>query len=375
MIYFDNAATSGKKPQCVINAVDNALRYYSANPGRSGHSLAEKGSIAVYRAREKVADFFGAEGAEQVIFTASCTHSANYVLKGVLNRGDHIIVSSLEHNAVIRPIVKQAIEYDVAEVDFEDDGITVEHFGKLIKPNTKMIFCTAASNVVGKLLPIEEIGRLCKERNILFAVDAAQAAGVSEINMERMNIDYLCIAPHKGLYAPMGIGILIARAPIEKTIIQGGTGNNSLSLVQTTQMPEDFESGTVNLPAILGVSAAVDFVKKCTVKNIYKHETTLILRLYKGLLRIKDAVVYTNPQKGGFLPVLSFNIRGIDSAEVAKELNRKGIAVRAGLHCAPMAHKCIGTLDGGTVRVSVSIYNNEREIDYLLSCLKNINKL
>ena len=375
MIYFDNAATGGRKPQTVINSVNYALKNLCANPGRSGHYLSEKSSELIFNTREKTASFFGADGPEQVIFTANCTTAINFVLKGVLKKGDHIITSSLEHNAVMRPLVKLGIDFSVAKVDLEDNNKTLENFKALIKPNTKMIFCTAGSNVLGKLLPIEDIGRLCAEKNLLFGVDAAQAAGVFQIDMQKMNIDYLCIAPHKALYSPMGIGILIARKPIENTLIEGGTGNNSAELVQGNEFPEDFESGTVNLPAICGLSSGLDFVKSYSIKRIYQHEMSLIERLYKGLSKTQGVILYTNPQKDKYLPVLSFNLKGKNSSDVAKKLNRYGIAVRAGLHCAPMAHKQIETLDTGTVRVSVSVYNNIGEIDYFLKTVKNINKL
>lgn len=375
MIYFDNAATGGKKPQTVINSVNFALKNLCANPGRSGHALAQKSSDAVYNAREKTALFFGADGPEQVIFTANCTTAINYVLKGVLKKGDHIITSSLEHNAVMRPLFKTFQDYSIAEVDLEDDEQTLRNFKSLIKPNTKMIFCTACSNVVGKLLPIKEIGSLCRDNGILFGLDAAQAAGVTEIDMQKMNIDYLCIAPHKALYSPMGLGILIARKPIERTLIEGGTGNRSAELLQSTEPPEDFESGTVNLPAICGLSSGLDFLKSYSIKRIYNHEFSLIEHLYNDLRRIPDVIVYAKPEKYKYLPVLSFNLKGKNSVDVAEKLNRYGIAVRAGLHCAPMAHKQLKTLDIGTIRVSVSVYNSKNEIDYLLRVLKNINKL
>lgn len=375
MIYFDNAATGGRKPQTVINSVNYALKNRCANPGRSGHMLSQKSSELVFNAREKTASFFGADGPEQVIFTANCTTAINFVLKGVLKQGDHIITSSLEHNAVMRPLVKLGIDFSIATVDLENDNKTLENFKSLIKPNTKMIFCTAGSNVLGKLLPIEDIGKLCAEKNLLFGVDAAQAAGVFPIDMQKMNIDYLCIAPHKALYSPMGLGILIARKPIENTIIEGGTGNNSAELVQGNEFPEDFESGTVNLPAICGLSSGLDFVKRYSIKRIYQHEMSLIERLYNGLSKIRGVILYTNPQKNKYLPVLSFNLIGQNSADVSGKLNRYGIAVRAGLHCAPMAHKQIETLDTGTVRVSVSVYNNIDEVDCFLKTVKNINKL
>jgi len=374
MIYFDNAATGGKKPLTVINAVDKSLREYCANAGRSGHSRSEKAALAIYSAREKVADFFHADGAEQVIFTPNCTAAINYVIKGVLNKGDHIIVSSLEHNAVMRPLIKSGIEYDIAEVA-TDGGKTLENFKSLIRKNTKMIFCTAASNVTGKILPIYEIGQLASKNGILFGVDAAQAAGIIDINMKKMNIDYLCVAPHKALYAPMGIGLLIARSPIEKTVIEGGTGNNSENLVQGNLMPEDFESGTLNISGILGLSAGIDFVKKYGIKNIYNHEIKLMKRLYNELLKIDNIILYNDFKEGDYMPLISFNLKGLESGEVAAELNKYGIAVRAGLHCAPLAHKSIGTLKIGTVRVSPSVFNRTQEVDYLIRAIKNIKKM
>ncbi len=374
MIYFDNAATGGKKPLTVINAVDKSLREYCANAGRSGHSRAEKAALAIYSAREKAADFFHADGAEQVIFTPNCTAAINYAIKGVLNKGDHIIVSSLEHNAVMRPLIKSGIEYDIAEV-VTDNGKTLENFKLLIRKNTKMIFCTAASNVTGKILPIYEIGQLASQNGILFGVDAAQAAGIIDINMKKMNIDYLCVAPHKALYAPMGIGLLIARSPIEKTVIEGGTGNNSENLVQGNLMPEDFESGTLNISGILGLSAGIDFVKKYGVKNIYNHEIRLMKRLYNALRKIDNVVLYNDFKEGEYVPLISFNLKGLESGEVAAELNRYGIAVRAGLHCAALAHKSIGTLESGTVRVSPSVFNRTQEVDYLIRTIKNIKKM
>ena len=374
MIYFDNAATGGKKPLGVINAVDKSLREYCANAGRSGHRLSEKAALAIYSAREKTADFFDADGPEQVIFTQNCTAAINYVIKGVLNRGDHIIVSSLEHNAVMRPLIKSGVEYDIAEVATERDE-TLENFKLKIRKNTKMIFCTAASNVTGKILPLYEIGELCKERGILFGVDAAQAAGIIDIDMKKMNIDYLCAAPHKGLYAPMGIGLLVARAPIEKTVIEGGTGNHSENLIQGNLMPEDFESGTLNISGILGLSAGIDFVKRYGIKNVYNHEMKLMKRLYNGLKKTENVVLYQDFSEGEYVPLISFNLKDFKSSEVAAKFNRYGIAVRAGLHCAPMAHKSIGTLENGTVRVSPSVFNRIDEVDYLLKTVKNIKKM
>ena len=379
MIYFDNAATTGKKPENVIKAVNNAMITLSANPGRSGHNLSSKAAEAVFSVREKIANFFGADGPEQVCFTQNCTHSLNCVIKGITSKGNRILTSSLEHNAVMRPIKKTGLGYDNVLVDFSDDDVTLSRFESKIMPNTKLLICTGASNVFGKTLPIKKIGELCHRKGVYFAVDSAQIAGVMPINMKEMNIDFLCIAPHKGLYAPMGTGILICRKNLNDTIIEGGTGTNSEDYNQPDVLPEKIESGTVNLPGIMGIGAGIDFVKNLGYKKIYNHEIQLIEELYNGLKKNKNIILYTpSPKKYGYAPVLSFNYKGLSSGETAKILSINGIAVRSGLHCAPIAHKSVGTLEEGTVRVSVSVYNNHKEIEkliYVLSDEKNFKKL
>lgn len=376
MIYFDNAATTGRKPDTVISAVTNSLKKLSANPGRSGHKMSNDAAMTVYKAREKVSDFFGASGPENVVFTANCTHSINFVIKGVLKKGEHIIISDLEHNAVVRPLVTSDIDFSVATVSLTDDNVTVNNFEKLIKNNTRMVFCTGASNVIGKRLPIEKIGQMCKRRGILFGVDAAQTAGVVPIDMKKADIDFLCIAPHKGLYSPMGLGILIAEKPIPFTLIQGGTGTESINLIQPTSLPERFESGTVNMPAIAGLIAGVDFVTQKGTQKIFDHEFQIVSYLYESMRKDENFEVYTDSfDRYTYAPVLSFNVKGKPSGEVASYLDEKGIAVRAGLHCAPFAHKKIGTTENGTVRVCPSVYNTKNEADYMLNVLRQYKKL
>ena len=376
MIYFDNAATTAKKPDSVINAVASALKGYSANPGRGGYKYSAKTADAVYNVRQKLASFFGAEGPENVVFTLNCTHSINSVLKGVLKKGDHLVISSLEHNAVMRPLKKMGIQYSVAEVSLTDDSVTLENFSKAIKPNTKMVFCTGGSNVLGKLLPLGKIGTLCRDKRILFGVDAAQTAGVIPIDMKNMNIDYLCVAAHKGLYAPMGLGVLICRKGISDTLFEGGTGTNSLSFSQPLELPERLESGTVNVPAIIGVGAGVDFLKYKGVENLYREELKLIKFIYKSLAKIGNIILYTpEPQLFQYAPVLSLNFAGVSSVDAAKYLDKKNIAVRAGYHCAPMAHKQINTLSDGTVRVSLSAFNTMNEAEFFVRTVNDENLL
>ena len=377
MVYLDNAATTGKKPMSVIKAVNSTLLELSANPGRGGHKASVRASEAIYGVRQKVAKLFGASGEDRVVFTPSCTASINIVLKGILDRGDGIVISSLEHNSVTRPcetLRKAGVEVSVAEVIFGDNDATVRSFERAIKSNTKAVLCTHASNVTGEIMPIAKIGALCKQKGILFIVDAAQTAGVIPIDMQSMSIDFLCIAPHKGLYAPMGTGILIAEKEIAHPLIEGGTGVNSAVAVQPLEYPERLESGTVNLPGIIGIGAGVDFVTSKGIENIYKAELDISRYIYNGILKTSGCVLYTPiPEYGKFVPVVSFNIRGISASDTSELLDKADIAVRGGLHCAPFAHKRLGTIEGGTVRVSPAIFNTKRDADIFLFALKRIS--
>lgn len=372
MIYFDNAATTGKKPDMVVKAVAGALRKNCVNPGRSGYKLSLETAEKIYEIRQKIADFFGCEQAENVAFTLNCTHALNCVIKGNLKSSDHAVVSTLEHNAVMRPLAKIKADFDFAEVSLFDDEITVKNFAKKLRKDTKMVICTAASNVLGKKLPIERIGELCKERNICFVVDGAQLAGIEKIDMQKMNIDFLCVAPHKGLYAPMGIGILLSRKPLYDTLIEGGTGSSSINFHQPFTMPEMIESGTVNVPAIFGIGAGIDFINSIGTQRIAKYEGKLCTKLFRGLQKNSDIRLYTKYSPELYAPVIPFNLRDIPSEEIARKLNENNVAVRAGLHCAPTAHKYIGTLGIGVVRISPSIFNSENEVERFLSI---INKL
>ena len=369
MIYFDNAATSGIKPRSVIDATCRHISGLTANPGRSGHAASQSAAMQVFSCRRKLAKLFNAMGEESVVFTANCTQSINFVLKGVLEPNDHIIVSDLEHNAVMRPLKSLGVAVSVAEVSLQDNETTVSNFKKQIRPNTKMIFCTAGSNVIGRKLPIESIGKLCSENGILFGVDAAQAAGVIPINMQDMNIDYLCIAAHKGLLSPMGLGVLIANKPIKRTIIEGGTGTDSKSFEQPEELPERLESGTINLPAICALEAGVDYVAK-NMNRIHKKEMWLCEYFYNRLMHSNKLLCYTkNYNSNDYLPVVAFNVKGKDSDSVANFLSENGVYMRAGLHCAPMAHKKIGTFEGGCLRFAPSALNTKNEVDYLLKLL------
>ena len=377
MIYLDNSATTFPKPKYVQDTVNNAMKYYSANPGRSGHKLSLRASEEIFLARKTVSDFFNVGNETDVVFTLNCTMSLNMVIKGMLKSGDHVVVSSMEHNAVMRPLQKlseNGVTYTQAMVYPCDNDKTVDSFRKAINSKTKMIICTHASNVWGIKLPIERISALAHEYGLLIAVDAAQSAGVVPIDVQKSGIDFLCVAGHKGLYGPMGTGILIVSEQfVPDTIIEGGTGSNSLSFEQPSELPDKLESGTPNLNGISGLRAGIQFVGRKNIDNIAKHEFMLIQRLYKSLSGMKKIKLYMPfPTPEYFVPILSFNVEGYDSETIAEILDRKNIAVRAGLQCSPAAHNMCGTIETGVVRISPSINTQISDIDYLVSVLKKI---
>lgn len=378
MIYFDNAATSSPKPKEVKEAVAGALQRLSANPGRSGHELSLAASDAIFQCRAALADMFRFPAPERIVFTLNCTHSINTVLKGLRLKNCKIVTSSLEHNAVMRPLEKlkkNGCTIAVAEVFFDDPEATVRSFARLIDDNTRLVICTHASNVCGVVLPIEQIGRLCKDRGVLFAVDAAQSAGVIPIDCSSVPIDFLCMPGHKGLYGPMGTGVLFCKSDLPDTLTEGGTGNFSASFVQPEDYPERFESGTVNLPGIVGLKAGVDFVQKKGVERIHQYEMQLLQTTYRGLKQTRGVTLYTPyPDTERYVPVLCFNVAGLHSSQTAELLNKAGYALRAGLHCAPTAHRRMGTLSYGAVRMSPSIFNHPQEIYSFLQSVKRIAK-
>jgi cysteine desulfurase/selenocysteine lyase len=376
MIYLDNAATSFPKPRSVTIAVSRFLTEKSANPGRSGHKLSMAAAEEVYKCRAAAAEFFNAEGPECVAFFMNATQAINAALKGFLTKPAHVITSCLEHNAVMRPLAKLAekgVTYSVANVDIYNDDATVASFENLIKEDTVMIACTHASNVCGKILPIEKLGSLCKARGLKFLVDAAQSAGVIPIDMQKMNIDFLCMPGHKSLYGPMGTGMLITSEGCElDTLIEGGTGSNSTSLEQPDFMPDRLESGTVNAVGIAGLRAGIEYIKNRGIRNIYNEEIHLALKLYDNLSLLDYIKLYTSRPEHGFVPLVSFNVGEASSIEIVAALDNMDFALRGGLHCAPAAHNYLGTLSQGMVRAGFGLYNNREEIQLLVAAIKKI---
>lgn len=378
MIYLDNAATTFPKPQSVLRASTDALRS-GANPGRSGYMLSIHASQKLFECRQMASDFFNLENVENCILTPSCTIALNTVIFGTLKKGDHVVISSLEHNSVLRPLEKLKdlgiITYDVADVFENEDDRTIDSFRKCMNDKTKLVICTHASNVFGIKLPVERISALCKFYGVLFCVDAAQSAGVVPIDIKALGADYLCAPGHKSLYGPMGTGLLLINTDkIPESLYQGGTGSSNLGFKEPDILPDKFESGTVNLQGFAGLTKGIQFVNTKTIDTIRNHEFKLIRRLYSNLSKIRDVELYTDfPDKEHYVPLLSFNLKEKDPNVVSAVLDKKyGIAVRSGFHCSPLAHKCMGTGDRGTIRVCPSAFTNEKEIEVFINAVYRI---
>lgn len=351
-----------------------------ANPGRSGHQMSVRAGELLYQCRVDAARLFDFDKPENVVFTLNCTTALNTVIQGLLRGGGHAVISSLEHNAVLRPLEalrSRGVTYSVAGVEEGDSEQTVNNFRRALQPDTKLVVCTHASNVFGIRLPVERIAALCRIYHIPFCLDAAQSAGVFPISLRDSCIDYLCTAGHKGLYGPMGTGLLLVNSErLPHSLIQGGTGSLSAQRKMPDMLPDRYESGTPNLPGIAGLDAGIQFVSRQGVQGILRHEIRLAQRLY-DMLSVCDGVqLYTaRPEADTHAPVVSFNVGNYDSEEVASVLNdRYGIAVRAGLHCAPLAHEYFGTQYRGTVRAVMSVFNNNAQVERLCEAINKISK-
>lgn len=380
MIYFDNAATTYPKPSSVLSAMKNALEFYGANPGRGGHDMAFRTAEKIYETRVEAADLFHLPEPECVIFTKNCTEALNTVLWGLAEKGGHFLSSSLEHNAVARPLAaierEEICTWSTADIGVTEEE-TIKNFKEGIKENTIAIVCTAASNVFGTRLPLKKLSKLAKEKGLYFIVDAAQGAGILNLDMQSLGIDFLCAAGHKGLYGPMGTGLLLCNNPkLLKPLMQGGTGSQSMLLQQPNIYPDRLESGTLNVPGIIALAEGIRFVKKQGVEALYQKEMRHIIKIYEALSTCPEIQLYedvTNPCKQ-FVPLLSFNIKGKHSEEVGTALAEDGIAVRAGLHCAPLAHKFYHTEEQGAVRICPSAFTTEKDVNCLLNSIFKIAK-
>ena len=372
MINFDNSATTFPKPRSVKAASAAALEKYGGNPGRGGHAISLASANAVFRARENIADFFGASP-ENVVFTLNCTHALNLAIKGVLKPGDHVIISSFEHNSSARPVhalSRSGVKYSIAEV-FPESALTVESFRSLIRPDTKAIVCTIGSNVTGQIMPFLELGMLAEKHGLCFIADGAQACGVIPVKLSD-GINILCTAGHKALYGPTGTGLLISDGKFPITpIMEGGTGSASIELEQPDFLPNSLESGTVNTAGIIALNAGVDFVRKLSLKKIFTHETALCRQFISGISDLDSVIIYRE-RNANYLPIVLFNIKGMTSDETASALNDMGFALRGGLHCSGLTHKSLGTLPDGGVRFAPSVMNSSAEVAKLVSAVRKL---
>lgn len=375
MPYFDNAATSFPKPEAVADAVYDCLKNYCANPGRSGHKLALKMDHKIYDTREALTSLIGGDDPLRMIFTFNGTDALNLAIHGFLQKGDHVVTSSVEHNSVNRPLyaLKNSGFIDLTIVEADKNGcLTADDIEAAMTDRTTLVAITHMSNLTGTIMPIQEIGERIKGRARLL-VDAAQSIGVLPIDVEKMHIDLLAFPGHKGLFAPQGTGGLYIGKDIElKEIKQGGTGSFSQDFLQPTILPDRFESGTENGPGIIGMGEGIRFINETGIDAIHEKEMRLAKRFVEGVKEITGIKLY-GPLDERQGPVVPLNLPERDSAEVAYRLDQEyDICVRPGLHCAPFAHRTIGTLETGAVRFSFGYFNTEEEVDTAIQALRHI---
>ena len=379
MVYLDNPATSWPKPPQVKEAMNRFMEEVGANPGRSGHSLSIEAARIIYEAREALSILFHVKDSSRIIFTLNATESVNLALKGILKPQDHVITSSMEHNSVMRPLrdlEKKGIELSI--IPCSNEGmLDPQEVERKIRSNTKMVVLNHASNVTGTLLPIKEIGFITRRHDLLFLVDAAQTAGAYPIDLERDGIDLLAFTGHKSLYGPQGTGGLVIGERInEKEMIplkQGGTGSRSEFEEQPDFLPDRFESGTPNGVGIAGLLAGIQFVLEKGVEQIRQNEMTLTQKLIKGLKEIPQVELYGPERQEGRVATLSFNLAHLSPSNGASRLEKEfGILCRPGLHCAPAAHRTIGTFPEGTIRFGLSVFNTDEEINTAIQAVSLI---
>ncbi len=370
MIYLDNAATSWPKPPTVPQAMVRFLTEVGANPGRSGHRRSVEAGRVVYRTREALADLFAFPDPLRVILTPNATYALNLALRGLLRPDDHVITSSMEHNAVMRPL--RALEADgvaLTVVPCSPQGqLDPEAVRRALRSETRLIVLNHASNVCGTILPVAQVGRIAREAGVLLLVDAAQTAGLLPMAMEEMGVDLLAFTGHKGLLGPMGTGGLLigGRVPLEgfAPLVRGGTGSRSEEEHQPDLLPDRFESGTQNAVGLAGLLAGLEHIRERGVEAILAHERALVQRLWEGLAEIPGITLYGPADPAGRVGVVSFNLAGLLPSEIALYLDEEHeIACRPGLHCAPAAHRTLGTFPTGTVRFSLGAFTRVEEVE------------
>jgi len=372
LINFDNAATTFPKPPAVKRAAAEAIELFGGNAGRGGHGLAMRTSSALYSARETAAGFFGGTP-ENTVFTLNCTYALNMAIQGIMADGGHLIISGLEHNSAARPASELArkgrITLSVAPI-YPDKERTVKSFRALIRRDTRAVVCTLAGNVTGQIPPWKEFAEICREKGICFIADGAQACGVSDIRLGD-GINILCTAGHKGLYGITGTGLLLSDGKFRiKPVIQGGTGSASQSLVQPELLPESLESGTPCIIGAMTVKAGIGFINSTGRENILAHEEKVCSRFIRELSSVPGAVIYRDPA-AEYVPIVSFNIEGVQPEALADDIAEKGFCLRAGFHCAALAHAQLGT-KSGTIRFAPSFFSREDHAAALANTIKNL---
>ncbi|MBU8905768.1 aminotransferase class V-fold PLP-dependent enzyme [Desertibacillus haloalkaliphilus] len=379
-MYFDHAASSFPKPEAVVEAVSTALMEYSANPGRGGHQLAVRAADVIYQTRLKLAKMFHLKNPRNVLFYQNATVALNQAIKGMkLERGDHIITTTYEHNSVRRPLEFLQREKGITITYLppnEDGDITATRLRGAVTEKTRAVVVSHGSNVTGAITPLEEISEVTKEHQLTFIVDASQTAGVLPINMEELAIDMLAFPGHKGLLGPQGTGALLIQDDVELLpLVHGGTGSHSEVIDQPLERPQRYESGTLNTPGIAGLSAGIDEVNSIGLDEIFAHELSLTYQCIDGLEQIASVRVFGPNRDQKRLAVIPFVIEGVDVHEVATILDQHyQVAVRAGLHCSPIAHETVGTIDGGTLRVSFGHSNTSAEVETFIQSIKEITE-
>ncbi len=374
-IYLDNAATTMQKPECVIEAVANAMRHMG-NSGRGAHDASLDASRLIYDTREMISDMMNLGDPRQVAFTSNSTEALNTAIMGLFGAGDHIISTVMEHNSVLRPLyLLETMGAEVSFVPCDEKGcLKTELLEGYVKENTKAVVCTHASNLTGNANDLELIGAFCKEHGLLFVVDASQTAGVLPIDMQKMNIDVVCFTGHKGLYGPQGTGGLCVRPNLAiRPLKSGGSGVHTYLKEHPTEMPTALEAGTLNGHGIAGLHAALQFLKETGIDNIHQKEIALMRRFLAGISDIPSIKLYGDFETDYRAAVVSLNLGEYDSSEVSDELSYTyGISTRPGAHCAPLMHQSMKTVDQGMVRFSFSWFNTEEEIDIAIRALHEL---
>lgn len=377
--YLDNAATTFPKPQGVYDEVYRCMTRYCGNPGRGSHSLSLLAARKIFECRSLIADMFGVGDIERIVFTLNTTYALNTVIKGILKPGDHVIISDIEHNAVLRPIWKLAnegiIEYDIFSSMVKNPRrsptLICAKIASLLRPNTKMVICSHASNICSAVMPIAQIGAFCQRHSLLFVVDGAQSAGHYPISVDEMGISALCMPSHKGLYGPQGGGIIALGKDITlESLIEGGNGINSLDAAMPDFSPERYEAGTLPTPIIAGLCEGLRTVNDRGIKAISEHEAALFISAREALCNIPRISLYGADHVGS---TLLFNVKDIPSEVLASRLDSFGICVRGGFHCSALGHKTLDTPDNGAARISFGIFNTQREVDSLAKALSIIS--